>query len=153
MPRDFGDWLGDHKPMDFNDPGALPSSKPAAKRVKCDGNHGGSVCGDPECWQKSAHLTEGYSYVQRPRQPGKTTAQVGAELVRLGFKYHPGADCFKRHCASCAQPILVSALQCVDYLKAHYTFSSDPCKCLSCNGFQPGTMRAKPWAGGTTPSC
>lgn len=147
MPRDFGDWLGDSKPMDFNDPGALPSSRPEAKRAKCDGNHGGPACADPECWHGSAHLTEGYSYSFSPRRPGKTISTAGAELQRLGFKYFPNADAFKRHCSTCAQPILVAASQCVDYLKAHYVFSSDPCKCLHCNGFQPGSMIAKPKVG------
>lgn len=130
MPKDFGEWMGGAAPMDFNDPGALPSSKPAAKRAKCDGNHGGAVCADPECWQKSAHLTEGYSYVQRPRSAGKSTSQMQA----LGFSYHPGPDCFKNACLQCAQPILVAATQVSDYLRAHFTFGSDPRKCLHCNG-------------------
>lgn len=139
MPRDFGDWLGDHKPMDFNDPGALPSSKPAAKRVKCDGNHGGPACADPECWHGSAHLTEGYDLVKgytiAPRRAGKTIAQAHYLMTgQLGFTYYPGPDAYKRGCRMCGQPILVAMTQASEYLRAHQTFGSDPCICLHCSG-------------------
>lgn len=30
-------------------------------RVKCDGNHGGAICDDPECWLRKEDTCLGYS--------------------------------------------------------------------------------------------
>lgn len=137
MPKDFGEWMGGATPLDFNDPGNLPSSKPAAKRHKCDGNHGGPACADPECWHGSAHLTEGMQYTLAPRRAGKTLSTASLLLTdRFGFTYSPQADCFHRQCRLCSQRIIIGAIDAVKYLQAHAQHAKDPQCCMACNRFK-----------------
>lgn len=51
---------------------SAPAAEPAA-RVKCDGNHGGPRCADPECWNDTQAADE------------PATLKLGAICERLGF--------------------------------------------------------------------
>lgn len=132
MPRDFGDWLGGAKPMDFNDP---TQDKP---KPKCDGNHGGTPCADPECWlrdhrmdAKAPTLTGGGP---PPRQhPGAVIADAVRILLGSGFKHDIYTDSVGRPCACCGFQLVVPALEAADYLRRHKLHGTQPDRCINCN--------------------
>ena len=64
-----------HQPQQSLLPVHNPAQQPAPDaRAKCDGNHGGPRCADPECWNDSP-----------PRADEPATLKLGVICERLGF--------------------------------------------------------------------
>lgn len=58
--------------------------------TKCDGNHGGDICGDPECWQidpcdgehSGAPCDDAHCYKKELHKPREAVADPDAYLIR-----------------------------------------------------------------------
>lgn len=101
--KDFGDWLGAAKPLDFKDPGG-PPPKPKPPR-------------------KPLFATDALSY---------SLAQAISALQDMGFKPHIASDTLQGHCLRCNGSVIISAQRALEAIDNHYLNGRDARLCTYC---------------------
>lgn len=123
MPRDFGDWLGDAKPMEFNDPGKVKPLPVAPDAHLYEGMVGGPLPSEP------TRLNPAYKIV---RHPGKSIADAVREMMNRGFKPNINADTLETTCARCKCHIAYPAMKALEVLSDHLLRGKDMHLCTHC---------------------
>ncbi len=122
MPRDFGDWFGDQKPMVFNDP--TPEAKPVpADAHLYEGMVGGPLPSEPP------KLNPAYKIV---RHPGKSIADAVREMLARGFQADFNADTLETSCARCQAHVVYPAMSAREVLSDHLLRGKDMHLCTNC---------------------